>query len=510
MNYLDRFNANEILFDKVSKTGVLFEEADKTKEAPKENQGETPDVKENEGENNNSKEPKTAIDFFSNNADLISEILWRFLTESRRKEIDSYFYEALKKNNVFISDLNAKDEDFAKALEDSKINKKESLKQKKQEAKDQSNKAQEPEEKEKENLSNTSTSTADQKFVYKQSFDPELFAELLNENVLKTIGQAISGMRPTKVKASQINAKSIYNNCVLILVIEIYLTTVMNTFKRIKNITVNDIDDELSESGGLSNERFSLKQIVDIFPDLTITELKDYIRNKKTIYRLSRLPDLEQEEQSEFSKLKRKTNKTEEKFPDLKEELLKYKNLISVSELTKLEESVEFNGELIIEGVLETLSTFFKSKFKVIDLGKVTVAQFKQYCNYLFLNKQFFIQQAQMLNKYMGANRIYGIRFYKALEEFNSLPLSTRKALNSELFNEASSSFDNNFNSLKPLIKTIAYNIAIDTAKEIDSQMSGAFKAGVRVGDWIARKKSGQMQTRPIGQVPNNKNNQDT
>lgn len=473
MNYLDKFIINDILLKETSKTGFLFEQ-----EEDKAPEGETPDVKPEDTETKKEDTPITAISIFNDNYELIAQILWRFLSNNRRAQVDKIFYDALKENQVYVSDLNVKDEEFAQKLKDSALGKKLSKKQTQQTS--QQNQQEEPVV---DNKQKTNEPPFAQDFA---SYMPNV-DNILQEAILKSAAQMLAGYEPVKIKESMINAKSIYNNCVLILLVEFYLSSVMNAFKKQKGIKEEDEDIDLSAIKDIEIRNLATELEIDTRTLRDYVELFREKRDKeriaqKTSNDLKRIDELEKE-------LKRS------RFSKIRPEMLFRMGLVKDQE--SVQESV-----IVQEGILSNIATIFKSRFKVIDLSQVKFDKFKSYVEYLFMNKQFFIQQNKMLTTYLTQHSRFSIgeKFYKSLAEFNTLSDAQKRKLTSSLFQENSEDLERGFEIIKPAIKILAENISNELIKEIDSKKSGAFKAGLKVGDWIKRATSGQMQTRPIGQ----------
>lgn len=430
------------------------------KESKPKKEIEQPPVQDQEVENKQKSAAGaiTATVVFKNNAKLISDILWRFLTPERRKKIDTIFYEELKKNNLFVADLNAKDEEF-------------------------------------ESILNKKNAPQQTKTVETASYNPD-FQDIIMEAILGDIAKSALGLKPQKVKEVQLNAKIIYNNCVLILTIERYLLNVINAFIKQNDIKVNRsrYGDELSFDEDNPEIRNQLINTFSTKYNIAETELKDLINALKTLRYLKKIKgDLSEED------IKDKAN-ANNGIEKLKTSMQKGQYEKLVSDLTKnklINESVEIKEAELITEVLTTISNFLKQNFKVIDLTGMNQQRFNVYCNYLFTNKQFFIEQTKMLNKYLGTYQSFGNSFYQILADFNTLEDDVKSKLIEATFSDASN-FDNLFPVIEKVSKILALTITRDVKKEIDKIMPAAYKAGVKTGEFLGRLVSGNSQTKPI------------
>lgn len=425
----------------------------------------------------------TAIQVVKNNSATIFDVLWRFLTKPRRQVLDAIFYDALKKNDIFFADLNAKDEEFGKMVS-SKLA---------QNKKTEEKAAAQPKQPEKTEpvVSSVLKTTKGEPLPIKENFE-----ELVMEALLGDIAKGILGLKPQKVKEIQLNAKTIYNNCVLILTLERYILNVLTAFMKQNNIKVESgrYGDEASFDEDNPEVRQQLLNTFSSIHNIAEPELKDLISALKTLRYLEKMKgNLSEDDIKEQTNAKNGLEKLKKTMGDAK-----FKSLVADLKKNKLiTESIEIKEEELITEVFGTISNILKQTFKVIQLGDMNQQRFNAYCNYLFTNKQFFIEQTKMLNKYLGTYQTFGNSFYQILGDFNALDEDIKSKLVESSFSDAS-----NFNNLFPVIekvsKIIALTITREVKKEIDRIMPASYKAGVKTGEFLGRLVSGHSQTKPI------------
>lgn len=459
------------IFEEADKSGLKgADKADKNIEkAQKEIEKSMSKSKQNEKDSRPSEENITAISTFTKNIDIINAVLWGYLNP-RRKKIDDIFYKALKKNDLLNFDLDQeKSEAFKQQL--SKPEKKELKQPTKQEIK--------PAEKK---IDTSTTSTAQFSSYIPDSFD-DIISEAGIMDVLKTTGKSLLGQKPTKMKEIAINSKMIYNNCVLILVIEFYLSAVLESFKKEKGIKTTDLD-----TNDTRNERYNGIKISIL--DAYGTYLKTMDNDKVSSRRRQRA----------FNEVQRLRSK----YPTIDDTLKEYQ----ANEGDSFIESVL--PELMSEGLISAVKNLLTMKFKMVNFSEVSKEQFYKFSTYLFTNKQFFIEQTKTLTRYMGSissdNYGYGNGFYQSLSEFNTLDEDVKVELVNQSFELKNSGFDKLFSQLDKLIIILADRITIETKKEMNKAMGGEYQAGVKAGQFVGRLFSGQSQLKPINPQDNSNN----
>jgi hypothetical protein len=443
-------------------------------------------------ETNEPKEAKgkTAVEVVSENSNKISEILWRVLSREKRKILDNIFEEQLKTANLFVANLDTKDEEFRRLFVQSKLAQRASAKEDNKQANAPVS-APAPEVKKPQVFSNL-TDTQGKPLVANNQ--PEHFEEIVMEALLGDLAKSALGLKPSKVKEIQLNAKYVYNNCVLITAAELYLTNLMKAFAKSQGLDVDKnryADQDFEEH---ITKKEAIKSIADSL-NIDRSTLLDYV-NKLELYTTLKSKgedDFKGDDQNKFYAAERFIKNFEEKHNDkikaIRDQLKDLKIFMT--------ESIEPKQQELILEFKTAIVNWLRQKFKVTNLADVNQQRFNAYCNYLFTNKQFFIDQTQLLKRYAGNYNSIGISFYQALADFNALDKKTRSKLTEASFDEASN-FQNLFPIIQKISKVIAVNVVREAQKEIDRIMPASYKAGVKVGEFLGRTLSGQSKTKPI------------